>query len=79
MEVSADIYALSQRILKTFDAKAIKQDKISTLQKQSDDLQGLEGRKGESVQESSDRWKKIAAKVDIEESIEETKQTDFDR
>lgn len=42
-------------------------------------MQGLEAKKGESIQESTDRWKKIAAKVDIEETIEETKQADFDQ
>jgi hypothetical protein len=38
MEVSANVFALSQRILKTFDPQVIKEEKLHKLKEQSDQL-----------------------------------------
>ena len=79
MEVSPDVFALAQRIIATFDADTIKTEQVKQLQEKSDALKDLSLVNGESIAAQSERWKRIAAKVDIEESIEETKQTDFQR
>ena len=86
MKVSKEIFLTAQTILKEFDPARSKSEKLAELEAARPKPEELKVREklvdGEthqdlSLQAQSDRWEKVVKQIEVDEKIEEVKETNY--
>ena len=87
VELEPRVYDFAQTILDQFDPERSRTRELTRLEASIQEVTDAEADKKKqseqqpdlSVQAKSDKWDKVVKKMDLEEELEEAKQTDYER